>query len=350
MTLSSMNSPKLFSAFVIILSTINFSAHGQVYKWQITNSNTEASFRALSVVNDSIAWVAGTKGWIGRTVNGGRSWTFLQVHGFENYDFRSLYAHDEKNALIANAGTPANILLTNDGGQSWSTVYTLRDSAAFIDGVDFWNRQEGMIFGDPLNGKMFLLRTNDSGITWTPVSEASMPELNKGEASFAASGTTIRCVGKASVLIATGGLTSRIWRSDDKGNTWKDLSVPMLQGKSTTGIFSVAVSGKNNMIIAGGDYLQDSLRVKHIFYSIDSGRKWLSPEVPTRGYRECVEYIDSNTVVATGPTGTEISFDGGKVWRPESDEKNFHVVRKARTGKLIVIAGGKGMVGILKLK
>jgi len=335
-----------FLIFCLILSSI---ANSQVLDWQITNSNNEASFRAVSVVDDSIAWIAGTNGWIGKTVNGGKSWNYKQVPGFEKLDFRSLYAHDDKNVVIANAGFPANILITNDGGRSWHTVFTLRDSAAFIDGIDFWNRNDGVIYGDPMNNKMFLLRTSDGGITWNAFSDNERPNLNEGEASFAASGTTIRCAGKTTVVIGTGGKTSRLWKSEDKGKSWKSFPVPVIQGKSTTGIFSIATY-KENAVVVGGDYSQDTLKLNHVFITKDGGKTWIPPVVPTRGYRECVQYLDSKLLIATGPTGTEISFDGGLIWRPESDEKYFHVVRKARKGKLIVIAGGKGKVGILKIK
>ena len=52
-------------------------------------------------------------------------------------------------------------------------------------------------------------------------------------------------------------------------------------------------------------------------------------------------------MIATGPSGTDISHDGGINWKPLSDEKSFHVVRKARKGSLIVLAGNS-KVAILK--
>jgi photosystem II stability/assembly factor-like uncharacterized protein len=196
---------------------------------------------------------------------------------------------------------------------------------------------------------MFLLRTNDGGNTWVAFHDKERPMLNEGEASFAASGTNIRCTVNGTVVIATGGMTSRLWKSRDKGRSWSAAPVPMIQGKPTTGIFSFAMDNEN-VVVVGGDYVQDTLKLNHVFLSKDGGKTWIPPDVPTRGYRECVQYLDSKLLVATGPTGTEISLDGGLSWRPESDEKYFHVVRKARAGKLIVIAGGKGKVGTIALK
>jgi len=119
---------------------------------------------------------------------------------------------------------------------------------------------------------------------------------------------------------------------------WNALTPPIIQGESSTGIFSVAFRD-NKGIVVGGDYLQDSLKAKHVLLTSDAGKTWQTPVTPTRGYRECVEYISNEVLIATGPSGTDVSYNEGKDWQPLSDEKGFHVVRKARKGKLIVVAG-----------
>lgn len=316
---------------------------------KIISSGVDASFRGLSVADDRVAWVSGSKGTIGVTRDGGATWKFSQVPGFEKFDFRSVYAFDESKAIIANAGAPANILLTTNGGATWKVVYTNTDTAAFIDGVDFWNEKEGMVYGDPINHRMLLVRTNDGGETWQELAEQERPLLNRGEASFAASGTNIRWVASREIMIATGGETSRIWHSLDKGSTWRTIPVPMLQGEPSTGIFSIARKG-SRLIAVGGDYLRDTLTVEHVFYSADKGRTWRAPVQPTRGYRECVEFITADLVIATGPRGTDVSSDAGATWKALSDETGFHVVRKARNGKLVLMAGGQGKIALVEIK
>jgi len=317
----------------------------QEYQLAKSITNTTASFRGLSVVDNFNAWLSGGQGLVGNTTNGGLSWSFHQVKGLEKTDFRSLYAFDAQRAVIANAGSPAHILITNDGGKTWNTVYTNSHKDAFFDGMDFWNEKEGIIYGDPIDGKMLLLRTYDGGLTWTELKNS--PMLEKGEASFAASGTGIRCLSKNQIMISTGGVVSRLWISKDKGEHWTNLSTPVIQGESTTGIFSFAQNNKA-LILVGGDYLKESVAIKHNFYSLDGGKNWLTPATPTRGYRECVEPITSKTVLATGPSGTDISNDNGITWKALSDEKGLHVVRKARNGSLVILAGGNGNVFVLK--
>ena len=339
----------LIISFLLIASGTRQSA-AQSFAWTHVTPQVESSFRALSVVDDSVAWIAGTNGWIGRTVNGGKTWSFSQVKGFEKNDFRSLYAFDKHVAMIANVASPANILRTTNGGRDWQIVYTNADTSAFIDGIDFWNAREGIAYGDPIKKKMLLLQTSDGGMTWREARGNAAPGLKEGEASFAASGTNIRCYRGGDVYIATGGLTSRLWFSRDKGITWEPRDVPMIQGKPSRGIFSFAFTDTKKGVIVGGDYLVDTLKQDHIFITHDGGKTWHPPQVPTRGYRECVEYIADELLISVGPKGIDISNDGGMTWRAESDEMYYHVARKARNGSVVMLAGGKGKIAILKRK
>jgi photosystem II stability/assembly factor-like uncharacterized protein len=341
----------MFRAFLfltVFYLVAPFTAVSQSVVVQMKAAKDGTSFRGLSVVDDRVAWVSGSNGWIGNTTDGGNTWNFRQVEGFSELDFRSIYAFNESTAVIANAGAPANILITADGGAHWKTVYTNNDSAAFFDGIDFFDNENGIIYGDPIQGRMLLLRTSDGGHSWTEFNTASRPALSEGEASFAASGTNIRCVDRNTVIIATGGKVSRLWVSRDRGKSWDDRQCPILQGESTTGIFSFA-KRKHRIVVVGGNYLQDTLRSKHVFYSSNFAKSWRSPSMPTRGYRESVEFVSAKRLMATGPTGMEMSNDGGKTWKPVSDEKGLHVLRKARNGDLIIVAGGKGKIGVAKM-
>lgn len=326
----------------ILLLVIACPAFSQDIKYIETGTNS--SFRGLSVVNDSVAWVSGSKGWVGITTDGGGNWKMLQVNGYEKYDFRSLHAFSSTTAIIANAGAPAYILRTEDAGTTWSLIYKNEDTAAFFDGTDFWDNKEGIIYGDPLKGRMMLMRTSDGGKTWK---ELPGPVLARGEASFAASGTTIRCMGKSKVVIATGGKVSRLWISEDKGNSWKSRKTPILQGESSQGIFSMVFVG-DDAIIVGGDYKNDSLRKDHVFYTHNGGRHWKKPATSTGGYRECVAWSSSKIFIAVGPGGMDITDDGGKTWSTFSSEKGFHVIRRGPSRHFLVIAGSNGRIGVLK--
>jgi photosystem II stability/assembly factor-like uncharacterized protein len=328
-----------------ILIVFSYISSAQIKQITPIQNISGASFRGVSIVDDNVSWVSGSKGWIGRSSNKLEEMEFFQVNGYEDLDFRTIYAFNEKTAIIANAGSPARIFRTSNGGKSWEIVYENNNKDAFIDGVDFWNDMEGMIYGDPINGKMFLLFTDDGGKSWMELPENNKPFLKDGEASFAASGTNIRCYGKKRIIIATGGSISRLFISNDKGRSWKVKEVPILQGKSSTGIFSVAFRS-NHGIVVGGDYTQDMLTEKHVLYSSNAGKSWHLPIRPTGGYRSCVEYINDNILIATGTSGTDISYNKGKEWQIFIEE-GFHVVKKARKGNRILIAGSEGRINII---
>ena len=302
----------------------------------------------MSVVNDSVAWLGGSDGWIGLTVDGAKTWNFFQVNGEEEQQFRSLYAFDEKKAVIANAGSPAIILVTENAGQEWKTVRKDNRPEAFYDGMDFWENERGIIYGDPIERKMSVISTENGGRNWEALPTEDCPTLLNGEASFAASGTGIRTYKDGLAMVSTGGLESRLWKSSDYGQTWQEINVPIIKGKNSTGIFSHHFKSENNGIIVGGDYTENDQMQDHIFVTSDGGKSWVKPEQPTRGYRETVEFIQDSTYMAVGPNGIDISNSDGRKWSALSDEKNFHVLRKARNGELILVAGADGKVGRIR--
>ena len=89
------------------------------------------SIRGLSVVNDSIAWVSGSSGYISITLNGGKTWKWSQVKGYEKADFRDIEAFSDKEAIIMSSGTPALIMKTIDGGSTWHVKYSNTDTTYF---------------------------------------------------------------------------------------------------------------------------------------------------------------------------------------------------------------------------
>ncbi|MCK7554602.1 hypothetical protein MKQ70_06115 [Chitinophaga sedimenti] len=127
-----------------------------------------SSIRGLSVVNDSVLWVSGTQGMTGRSIDGGKTWKWSSVSGCDSCDWRDIEAFSATRAVIINAGEPAHIFLTNNGGDSRQKVHFDATKGIFYDGLDFWNDKEGIAVGDPLNGTFSLLHTSDGGQSWQP--------------------------------------------------------------------------------------------------------------------------------------------------------------------------------------
>jgi photosystem II stability/assembly factor-like uncharacterized protein len=313
---------------------------------QAMADSVKKGFRGLSVVNAKVIWISGQKGLVGRSTNGGKSFVWRRIRFYGKMDFRTLQAFSRKKAMIATAGTPACVLRTSNGGKTWEEVFTSYDSAMFFDGIGFWNEKRGLIFGDPVKGRMFLMETLDGGETWSQIPFNDRPQLADGEAAFAASGTTIRTLPNGHVYIATGGVKSRLWHSRDYGHHWEVFETPMIQGKPSQGIFSMAFRDTLNGIIVGGDYLQPADTTQNCFVTGDGGRTWIRSVQPPGGYRSCVEFMDAGRMyggtgykcVTIGPTGMEESLDGGLHWTLKSTEPGNAV--KDQNGVMAFVAGG----------
>lgn len=325
-----------------------FFCAAQSYSFKPLNENTKTSLRGLSVVNNEVFWVSGSAGSIGKSVDGGRTWQWIKPKGYEKLDFRDIEAFDDKQAIVVNAGSPAYILKTIDGGETWTEHYKNIDSAIFLDGLGFWDKNKGIIFGDPINDKMQLLKTVDAGKTWIDISANLKFPMAKGEAGFAASGTTIKTLSGGKVWISTGGMVSNIYFSGDYGQSWNTFKCPIWQGQETTGPFSMDFYNPKIGVVVGGNYVQDKINTNNVLLTKDGGKTWQKPITPVSGYRSGVTYINAKVLVATGTSGTDISIDGGQNWKHISD-KSFNAVQKAKKGDAILLAGEKGSIYQLSL-
>jgi photosystem II stability/assembly factor-like uncharacterized protein len=336
--------------FVFLLVSFNRVSYSQTFpQVQLLTSGQKTSLRGLSVVNDNVVWVSGSNGTVGKSTNGGKNWKWITVSGFEKSDFRDIEAFDAMTAVIMAVAEPAYMLKTVDGGESWKVVYENRKKGMFLDAMEFWNEQAGIVIGDPIDGHFFIARTFDGGSSWTEMEVSRTPRADSGEACFAASGTNIRALDRDEAVFISGGTRSRLFIRD------KAINLPIIQGKETTGANSVAVydnykmRGGQRMIVVGGDFNADSSMKDNCFYTQNGGRTWSAPRVPPHGYRSCVEFLSKTDIISCGLNGVDYSNNGGKVWNWISKE-GFHVCRRAKMGSAVFFAGGNGRIGKLVIR
>jgi len=313
---------------------------GTAQKVEVLTSGTKTSLRGLSVVSNKIVWVSGSNGTVGKSTDGGVSWKWMIVKGFEKTDFRDIEAFDDMSAVIMGIGEPAYILKTVNGGNSWKVVFEDKTKGMFLDAMEFWNLQSGIVIGDPIDGKFFIARTFDGGGNWRGIPAKNHPKADSGEACFASSGTNIRKLNNKEAVFISGGLSSHIFIRDNK------IKLPIKQGKESTGANSIAVKNRNTIIVVGGDFNAKDATDSVICISKDGGISWIVPDSMPHGYRSCVEYINKKNWLATGLNGIDYSIDEGKTWEWISKE-SFHVCRKAKKGKTVFFAGGNGKIGKL---
>jgi photosystem II stability/assembly factor-like uncharacterized protein len=326
-----------------ILIFVSLFSIGQSVRVLTSFDNT--SIRGLSVVSDDIIWASGSNGMVALSTDGGNTWKWNKVKGYEDRDFRDIEAFDHKTAVIMAVAEPAVILKTFNGGETWKPVYTDSSKGMFLDAMEFWENGNGIVVGDPIEGKIYVARTADYGNTWHRYTSKSLPVVEEGEAMFASSGTNIRRFSNLEAMVVTGGKRSRLMIHE------KWIEIPITQGTSSTGANSVAIWNqppkKPRIIVVGGDFTRDSTTEKNCYYSTDLGKSWKYPDSPPHGYRSCVEFINGDQLITCGTSGVDISADGGRSWKLVSSE-SFHVCQKAKKGNQVYLAGAKGRIARLQ--
>lgn len=336
-------------ALIALIATL---APADPWAWQ--ESGTKARLRGVSAHGVRVAWASGAGSTVIRTVDGGATWRGLAVPDSEGLDFRDVQALGDSAAclLAIGPGEKSRIYRTEDAGATWTLTHLNRDPKGFLDALAFWDLDHGLALGDPVDGRYAILTTDDGGRTWTKIPDAGMPPALPGEGAFAASGTCLAVQGTDLAWFGTGGgATARVFRSTDRGRTWAASATPIRVGNPSSGVFSVAFRDADHGLAAGGDYKAEGEPVGNLALTHDGGRTW-APAGGARpsGFRSAVAFAPGSggmRVVAVGPSGSDLSTDGGMTWT-KLGTAGFHALAFGDSVGWGVGEGGR--VGKLDLK
>jgi photosystem II stability/assembly factor-like uncharacterized protein len=310
--------------------------------WTALTSSVTARLRGVSAVNERVVWASGSQGTVIRSEDGGASWRRLTVPEADKLDFRDVDAVDERTAYVLSIGNgdASRIYKTADAGATWTLQFRNEDSKAFFDAMTFRDARHGFAFSDSIDGKFVILSTNDGGVHWNRTPDADLPAALAGEGAYAASGSNIAVWGNR-VWIGT--TAARVLWSDNGGRSWSVSKTPLATGPSA-GIFSIAFTGADNGIVVGGDYKLEAQAVDNAAVTTDGGRTWRAIQ-GLSGFRSAVAYVPGRkqTVVAVGPSGTDLSMDGGQTWKPIAGA-GFHALSIAPKSPIAWAVGEKGAV------
>ncbi len=317
--------------------------------WELQNSTTKAGLRGIHAVGNGVAWASGTNGTILRTEDGGYMWQSCAMPpGAEKLDFRGIWAWDANTAVAMSSGPGdlSRLYKTTDGCSSWKLLYTNPDKEGFWDALQFLDKNQGTVLGDPVGGKFVLFITADGGNSWQP---GNRPEAKPDEGAFAASNSALASAPSSDQIMnlspddgwsffGTGGksgpsilrltLDGKPIGSFEKdgakfllNSKWARSPVPLASGNEASGVFSLAFRDQDHGIAVGGDYKKPNEFNGTAAYTSDGGKTWTAATNPPHGYRSAVAWDAADKAhpgywIAVGTNGSDVSYDDGKTWQP----------------------------------
>jgi photosystem II stability/assembly factor-like uncharacterized protein len=188
----------------------------------------------VKAVDLSTAWALGLHGKVFRTTDGGTTWN--SVGGGLHIGAGITDCIDAISASTAFVGglnydptigpPPTNdstfVWRTTDGGSSWQKVF--KQLHGFLDAIKMTSSMEGISLGDPVGGKFTIIRTTNSGTTWSRIS--TEPSQMNNELGYFRSLCTY---GTKYIWFGTdigNNSSGAVYRSTDAGLSWNRVSTP----------------------------------------------------------------------------------------------------------------------------
>jgi photosystem II stability/assembly factor-like uncharacterized protein len=176
-------------------------------------------YGGVAFANGCDGVAVGEAGAVATSNDGGVSWT-SQGSGFEGTLRDVAFAGPSK--MVAVGGNPLTIISSTDSGVTWhvpaNPVPFHNDPDNSLGGLGFADKDLGFAVGTASREGIptaLVLRTIDSGATWTPL--FPFPEAADDYVDVA----VINSQSAIAVGGATAGIVGAIIRTDDGGNTWQ---------------------------------------------------------------------------------------------------------------------------------
>ena len=273
-----------------------------------------------------------------KSVDGGKTWKNVGLH-----DSRAIgkVIVDPKNADVVyvaalghpyGSNTERGIFRTTDGGKTWDKVLYKDENTGAVD-VAFDPHNSHILFaslwqvrrtpwsldsGGPGSG---LYRSNDGGTTWKQLSERGLPKGPYGRIGVAVAANSDRVY--ALIEAPQGGL----FRSNDGGENWEAVNDDR----------SFWQRAWYYMHVFADPQSPDTLYIANVeFYkSTDGGHTFNKVKVPHGdNHGMWIDPKNSSRMIVANDGGVTVSLDGGKTWSREDNQPTaqfYHVVTDTRT-------------------
>lgn len=330
---------------ILLFALLFLVAFQSFSQWNPLSLDTKASFRAIRSQGSHI-WIGGTRGTIIHSSDGGEHFTVSQVPGADSLDFRDLAILDDKTVLLMSAGPAENgaakIFRTTNGGMSWELAFQIKEKGYFFDAI-LWEGNQGLVLSDPAGPFYGLIRIRDKGRNYEVLTPTNHPPLQKGEAAFAASGSSLQKTKKGYYIVTGGGEKARVLYGKDAQH-WESIFAEIPGGEGT-GFFSLGVRSPKNLWIAGGNYARIKEGPVPVSESMDGGTSWSPIAGAPAYYVEKILWAAPYWIIS-GPAESSAFDPSTKRWI-SLGKSPYHNI--CQVGDRIYGVGGRGQIGFISL-
>ena len=319
---------------------------------------------AGSYTNKQTFYMGATGGGVWKTTDGGSNWKNISDKYFGGTivavavapsDENVLYVGEGENTMRGNVAEGlGGVWRSDDAGRTWRNL-GLKDGRHIIRLVIHprnpdivWAAVVGHLFGP--NEERGIYKTVDGGKTWkrtlfvnnqTGASDLVM-EPGNPQVFYAGTWRVIR----TPYSLESGGEGSGLWKSEDGGETWKDITASKGLPKGVWGIVGVAVAPSNPDKV----YAILENEKGGLYASTDAGKSWtlLSSDnnIRQRAWYYTKVFVDpkNENLVYAPNVGFMVSRDGGKTFQslrtPHGDHHDLWI--DPEDGKRMIVADDGG--------
>jgi photosystem II stability/assembly factor-like uncharacterized protein len=317
---------KLFFLVAILFVNSNTTA-----QWitQATNFTNYRGLNEIKILDANTVWAKAYDGSkpsnniqeFTRTIDGGKTW-IPGVFNISNteYSVNNIAPINGTTAWISavkttGTPTPGGIWKTTDGGVTWvqknATAY--KSDASFLNGIHFFDANNGISYGDPVGGVYENYKTSDGGETWTPLAPGATPAPESGEFGFNSLNTNV--IEGNTMWIGTN--KGNILRSNDMGSTWIKLESPLANFSGSTENGILKFSDINNGVILAFKE-SNGVSSQTLYKTSDGGNTWSDGEPFTEPYQQITYVPGTSKIIGVGTANktyySGYSNDNGSTW------------------------------------
>lgn len=275
-----------------IIAIILFSSSVFSQTFDIKPSGTSYILYDVTIPagQSSVAYATGSQntansnGVVIKTIDGGETWSTIYTL---NKGLRKINFITSMRGFLA--GHDNTLLKTVDGGATWTNI-TVQNDIYYYNQLEFFDANNGVLSAITNGGQLVSYKTTDSGETWTPVtSTTNLQTMDIGYASN-------------NVLYSVG-YDQKISKSINSGNTWTTIK----SGINGMLYFSTSFKDELNGVVSGED--------GEVLKTIDGGATW--NQVLSTSYENLyvLKYYNTDKII-TGGTDHNIYYspNAGSSW------------------------------------